>query len=117
MLALSAPCTEQNISNWQYAINFKSDNVLAFICSSENDKSDDVGTWALEDSNNTLALEFSSGLFEELTAIPIKLNDVSFADGRIKGTIKNFPLMKDLDKNINDITNLQLVSFDIVLKK
>ncbi len=117
MLALSAPCTDQNINNWQYAINFKPDNVLAFICSSENDKSDDVGTWALEDENNTLKLEFSSGLFEELTAVPIKLNDVSFADGKIKGTIKSFPLMKDLDKNINDISNIQLVSFDIVLTK
>jgi len=117
MLSLSAPCTDVNINNWQYAINFKADNVLAFICSSENDKSEDVGTWALEDGNNTLTLEFSSGLFEDLTAIPIKLNDVSFADGRIKGTIKNFPLMKDLDNDINDITNLQLVSFDIVLKK
>ncbi len=117
MLALSAPCTDGNINNWQYAINFKSDNVLAFICSSESDKSDDVGTWALEDDNNTLTLEFSSGLFEELTAIPIKLNDVSFADGKIKGTVKSFPMMKDLDKNINDITNIQLVSFNIVLKK
>jgi len=117
MLSLSAPCTDMNLSNWQYAINFKSDNVLSFICSSENDESDDVGTWALEDGNNTLTLEFSSGLFEDLTAIPIKLKDVSFVDGKIKGTIKNFPMMKDLDENVNDITNLQLVSFDIVLKK
>ncbi len=117
MLSLSAPCTDLNLNNWQYAINFKSDNVLAFICSSENDKSDDVGTWALEDSNNTLKLNFSSGLFEGLSSIPISLKDVSFADGKIKGTIKSFPMMKDLDENINDVSNIQLVSFDIVLTK
>ncbi len=117
MLALSAPCTDPSINNWEYAINFKADNVLTFICSSESDKSADVGTWALEDGNNTLKLEFSSGLFKELTSVPISLKDVSFADGKIKGTIKSFPLMKDLDKDINDITNIQLVSFDIVLTK
>jgi len=117
MLSLSAPCTDQNLSNWKYAINFNTDNNLTFICSSENNKSDNVGSWALEDGNNTLKLEFSNGLFEDLTSIPIKLNDVTFTDGKIKGTIKSFPMMKDLDKNINDVSNIQLVSFDIVLKK
>ena len=117
MLALSAPCTDLNINNWEYAINFKTDNILAFICSSETDQSADVGTWALEDGNNTLKLEFSSGLFEDLTSVPISLKDVSFADGKIKGTIKSFPMMKEIDEDINDITNIQLVSFDIVLTK
>ncbi len=117
MLALSAPCKDANINNWKYAINFKPDNILAFICSSENNATADVGTWALEDGNNTLKLEFSSGLFKDLTSVPISLKDVSFTDGKIKGTIKSFPLMKDLDESINSLSNIQLVSFDIVLTK
>ncbi len=117
MLSLSAPCTDQNLSNWAYAINFNTDNSLTFICSSEQNKSEVVGTWALEDSNNTLKLEFSSGLFEGLSSVPVKLKNATFSDGTIKGTIENFPLMKDLDKNINELSNIQLVSFDIVLNK
>jgi hypothetical protein len=117
MLSLSAPCTDVNFSNWEYAINFETDNSLSFICSSENDQSDDVGDWTLEDGNNTLKLDFRSGLFEEITSVPIKLKNVTFADGKIKGTIKSFPMVKDFEKNINDISNIQLISFDIVLKK
>ncbi len=133
VLTGAAPCTDEDTRNWTYQINLKSDLKVAFICTSENDFSEDIGTWQMLNNNTTLSMSISVSFSP--VAIPIVLNDVVITDTQITGTIESFPMVKyivydtglpmpiggPIDGDINNTDpsnlNLQFISVDVVLDK
>jgi hypothetical protein len=142
VLTGAAPCVEGggSTADWTYQMNLKSDLKVAFICTSENDLSEDIGSWQLLNDNTTLSMSISVS-FSPI-AIPIVLNDVVITDTQISGTVESFPMVKyilygadapdplpntpmpiggpiDGDATNTDASNsnLQFISVDIVLDK
>jgi len=111
-----APCTDVNPANWKYTINFKSDGSLAFICNSENDLSEDNGSWAFADEDKTVVLTIESST---LGTVVVKIETATFvtgASGVMSGTINSFPMLANAGAPIGS-TNIQFISFDVVLSK
>lgn len=119
----AAPCENFDQTSWTYQINLKGNNQVAFICTSENDLSEDIGTWQLFNGilSMSMAVSFSP------IPIPIVISNAVITGTSITGTIEALPMMRDakypiggpLDGNPSntDPTNLnvQYISVDIQL--
>lgn len=129
VLTGASPCDDTETATYQ--IDLKADSNLAFICTSEDNLSEDVGSWLLIDDQLTLTVSVS---FSPIP-IPILLSDVKITDSSISGTIERFPMVKyvlyddgtpmpvagpiDGDPSNLDASNLniQYISIEIVLQK
>jgi len=116
----AAPCVGPDPTNYTYQINLKSDLKLAFICTSENDLSEDIGSWQVIGDKLSMSISVS---FSPVP-IPIVIGNVTITDTNISGRIEAFPMIKDakfpigtpLDGDANNL-NLQYISVDVVLTK
>ena len=116
----ASPCTDANSLNWTYQINLKSDLNVAFICTSEADLSEDIGSWQLLDDKLSMSISVS---FSPIP-IPIVISNVVITETTISGSIDQLPMIKDAKLPIGapidgDATNLnvQYISVSVVLNK
>lgn len=108
-----APCTDPN-TPVTYQINMKSGGILAFICTSEGDTSEDNGTWVLANDYLSLTLTVSSPV---LGYVVVSITDlVVDSSGKLSGYIDSYPMVVDAALPIG-ANNLQFISFDVVLQK
>lgn len=131
----AAPCTSTDLTAWKYKVDLKSDGKVAFVCTSENDKSEDLGTYELQNNNTTLNMSISVS-FSPIP-ITITITDIEITDTTIKGKVERFPMLKHafydlatqelmpigapIDKDPTNLSpdnlNVQYLSATIVLTK
>lgn len=115
ILAGAAPCENQDPTTWTYDISLPADGALEFICTSEGAPIIGVtaSTWVLDEPNNTLTLVLISDALGEVTVV---IKDLVITDTTLSGTIDQFPMFVNAQEPIG-LSNLQLISFDVVLTK
>lgn len=107
-----APCTDPAIPV-TYKVDLQADGTIAFICTSEGDLSEDAGIWELADENKTLVLTIESAV---LGQVVVEIENLMVVSPVLSGTINSFPMIKSAAAGIGP-TNLQFISFDVVLTK
>jgi len=111
-----APCTNSDEDTWTYQINLKNqyfNNELNFICTSENNINSNVGNWSMSDSSSSILLNVNSSILGPIT---VEITNAVIDGTSISGTVTSFPMIIDADLPLSQ-TNVQYISFDIVLTK
>lgn len=106
-----APCTSIDPSTYLYTIDFKSEGILAFTCTSEN-TSEEVGSWEIIDDTQ-LILDITNSYIGYFS---LNINDFNLTESTLTGKVEAFPMIKDASAPLG-IDNIQFISFDIVLEK
>ena len=121
----AAPCESQDLTSWAYQINLKSDLNVAFICTSEADLSEDIGSWQVIGDKLSMSISVS---FSPVP-IPIVISSVVITDTNISGTIDALPMIRDAKVPVGgpldgDITNtdpsnlnVQYIAVEVILNK
>ncbi|MCB0504373.1 MAG: hypothetical protein KDC58_02625 [Cyclobacteriaceae bacterium] len=112
ILGGAAPCEQ---SQGTYTIDFVKDgSKVAFVCTSEGNTSDDLGTYELLENNTTISMNINVSFSP--VPINITINDVEIDDdGNISGTVERFPMIKYAGPI--GVDNLQYISASITLQK
>jgi len=111
-----APCENVDPRTWTYEIDIKSDGKLAFTCTSENNTTEENGTWKLEDENKTLTLIIESATLGQVIVKVETATFVTGATGLISGTINKYPMLINAGADIG-AGNVQYIAFKVVLTK
>jgi len=90
VLTGAAPCENLDATTWTYQINLQDNLNVAFICTSEDDLSEDIGSWQLIGDKLSMSISVS---FSPIP-IPIVISSVVITDTGISGTIDSFPMVK-----------------------
>lgn len=130
----AAPCKDADLTSWTYKIDLSSTGGVAFVCTSEGDVSDDLGTYSLLENNTVLSMSISVS-FSPIP-ITITISDlVQNDDGSLTGTVESFPMLRyafygdgslmliggpidgDITNTSPDNLNVQYLSATITLAK
>jgi len=131
----AAPCTNVDPRTWTYNIDLQSGGDVAFVCTSENDLSETLGTYRLLENNTTLSMSISVS-FSPIP-ITITITELEVTETTITGKVERFPMLKhgfydlatgtlmpigapidgDATNLVPDNLNVQYLSATIVLTK
>lgn len=113
ILGGAAPCEQ---AQGTYTIDFvKTGSKVTFVCTSEGNTSEDLGTYELLDSNTTISMNISVSFSPVPINITITDVEIDTDSGNISGTVQRFPMIKyagDIG-----VDNLQYISATITLRK